>query len=166
MKRFLLIITICITSFTCAQQEIKIDIADALILKTIEISYEYYIADQSSVGLSTLFSFEKRTSDFRYNEEKMITPYFRHYFTKDNKWNLFGESFFAISSGYKEIKINGTSNTYERFSDGAIGIAAGTKYVSKEGIVIDIYGGIGRNLFSANSPLLVPRLGVNIGWRF
>ena len=166
MKKILLIITVFITSFAYSQQEIKVDIANALVLKTLEISYEHYISDQSSVGLSALFSFEKKSSDFRYNEEKMITPYFRHYFTIDRNWNLFGEGFFGISSGYKEIEMNGAPNTYESYSDGALGIAVGTKYVSEGGLVIDIYGGIGRNLFSSNSPILVPRLGVNVGWRF
>jgi hypothetical protein len=32
-------------------------------------------------------------------------------------------------------------------------------------MTIGIYGGAGRNLFSDNSPVVVPSVGVNIGWR-
>jgi hypothetical protein len=40
------------------------------------------------------------------------------------------------------------------------------KYIAKGGLVIDVFGGLGRNLFSSDSPVIVPRLGLNIGWRF
>ena len=44
--------------------------------------------------------------------------------------------------------------------------ASGTKYVSTGGLIIDAYAGVGRNLFGSDSPVLVPRVGVNVGWRF
>ena len=163
MKKILLLLILFISSFGYSQQEVKLNIANALIIKTLEVSYEYYLNEQSSVGVSALFSFEKRTSDFRYNEDKMITPYFRHYFTTDRVWNFFGEAFFGINSGYSEV---GDTGVYEEFSDGALGISVGSKYISRGGLVIDVYGGLGRNLFSSNSPIIVPRVGVNVGWRF
>lgn len=163
IKKILLVLALFISSFSYSQQEVKLNIANALVIKTLEISYEYYLNEQSSVGVSGLISFEKKTSDFRYNEDKMLTPYFRHYFSTDRMWNLFGEAFFGINSGQKEIEDTGV---FEKFSDGALGIAIGTKYTSNGGLVIDVYGGLGRNLFSSNSPIIVPRLGVNVGWRF
>jgi len=166
MKKILLLITILFTSINYAQQEFKIDIADALILKTVELSYENYITEQTSFGGSVLYSFEKKTSDFRYNEQFMLTPYVRHYFTTNENWNLFGEGFIGVSTGYKETEIDNASNTFEKYSDGALGIAVGSKYISSGGLVIDVYGGLGRNLFSSNSPVIVPRVGVNVGWRF
>ena len=166
MKKFFLVITILTVSFTQAQQEIKLDIFDALALKTVEISYERYLNDQSSVGVSGFLNFEKNSADFRYNEKRAITPYFRHYFTTDSNWNFFGEGFFSFNFGEKEVEMTGGPNTYEDYTDGALGVAIGTKYVSAQGLTIDIYGGAGRNLFSDNSPVIVPRVGVNVGWRF
>ncbi|MGB0880603.1 MAG: DUF3575 domain-containing protein [Polaribacter sp.] len=163
MKKTLLIITLFISSFSYAQQEVKLNIGNALIIKTLEVSYEYYVSDQSSVGVSALYSFEKRTSDFRYNEDKMITPYFRHYFTTDRMWNFFGEAFFGINTGHSEV---GDTGAYEKFSDGALGVSVGSKYISRGGLVIDVYGGLGRNLFTSNSPIIVPRVGINVGWGF
>jgi len=164
MKKLLIAITLLISSLTQAQQEIKLDIFDALALKTVEVSYERYLDDQSSVGISVLLNFEKNSADFRYNEKRVFTPYFRHYFTTDSQWNFFGEGFFSLN--YGEAEINSGSNIYEDYTDGALGVAVGTKYIADQGLIIGIYGGIGRNLFSNNSPIIVPRIGVNVGYRF
>lgn len=164
MKKILIICTVLISSLTQAQQEIKIDIFDALALKTIEVSYEHYLNDQSSVGLSALVNFEKNSADFKYNEKRAITPFFRHYFTTDSQWNFFGEGFFSLNFG--EIETSSGSNMYEDYTDGAFGVAVGTKYLTESGMSIDIYGGLGRNLFNNNSPVVVPRVGVNVGYRF
>ncbi|MBL4905351.1 MAG: DUF3575 domain-containing protein [Flavobacteriaceae bacterium] len=164
MKKLLILVTILVTSITQAQQEIKIDLFDALALKTIEVSYERYLNEESSVGISAFINFEKNSADFKYNEKRMITPFFRHYFTTDSQWNFFGEGFFSLNFGETET-VSG-SNIYEDYTDGALGVAVGTKYTTEKGMTIDIYGGVGRNLFNDNSPIIVPRVGVNIGYRF
>jgi hypothetical protein len=166
MRKILVTIAIVSASFAQAQQEIKLDIFDALALKTIQISYERYLDEQSSVGISGMLNFEKNSADFRYNEKRAITPFFRHYFTTDSQWNFFGEAFFSFNFGEEEIGVSGGPSIYEDYTDGALGIAVGTKYISEKGFTIDIYGGVGRNLFSDNSPIIVPRVGVNLGWRF
>ena len=166
MKKILLIASFLVSTIAFAQQEVKLNIGNALIFKTIDISYEYYLSGDTSVGISGLYNFEEKTADFRYNEESLVTPYLRHYFTSDRTWNLFGEGFFGIGSGYKKVELDGAPNRYEKYSDSALGVAVGSKYISDSGFVVDIYGGVGRNLFSANSPILVLRLGVSVGWRF
>ena len=171
MKKILLIAVVFISSFTQAQQEIKVDLLDALAFKTLELSYEYYTSESSSIGVSALFNFEKKSADFKYNEERMITPYFRHYFTNNSNWNYFGEVFLGINTGEREIKGTigpggGTPTTYKKYTDGALGIAIGSKYVSSGGFVVDVYGGLGRNMFTSESRSIVPRVGINLGYRF
>ncbi|MDY0780340.1 DUF3575 domain-containing protein [Tenacibaculum sp. IB213877] len=166
MKNFLVAVAIFASSIISAQQEITVDLADALAMKTLEVSYEYYLSDQSSVGISGLFNFEGRSSDFRYNEDNMITPYFRHYFTSSRNWNYFGEIFLGINSGKEEIELDGAPNVYENYTDGALGVAIGTKYISNGGFVVSVLGGIGRNMFTDKSPVVVPRVGLNLGYRF
>lgn len=166
MKKLFIVIAILTASFTQAQQEIKLDIFDALVLKTVEVSYEKYIDETSSFGISALINFEKNSADFKYNEKRALTPFFRHYFTSDSNWNFFGEGFFSLNFGEKEIAMLGSPNVYQDYTDGALGVAVGLKYVSEGGFTVDVYGGAGRNLFSENSPIVVPRTGVNIGWRF
>ena len=165
MKKIFLCIAI-VTSFSSfSQQEIKLDIADALVIRSLEFSYEKYINENSSFGVSTLFNLAKQEVDFRYNENMMITPYYRHYFSTNEQWNFFGEGFLGINSGKKESVED--SGVYDvKYTDGALGIAVGTKYVAQGGLVIDVYVGAGRNLFGTESPVIVPRAGVNVGWRF
>tara|TARA_B100000795_G_C22779348_1_gene431488 strand:- start:627 stop:1100 length:474 start_codon:yes stop_codon:yes gene_type:complete len=157
MKKYILLFTLFVGSLGFAQQEIKIDIADALVIRSLEFSYEKYLTDESSIGISALFNLAKEDVTFRYNENMMITPYYRHYFTTNEQWNFFGEGFMGVNSG----NYRGT-----KYTDGALGLAIGTKYIASGGLVIDFYGGLGRNLFGSNSPVLVPRAGLNIGWRF
>jgi len=165
MKKIFLAFGLLISSLSYSQQEIKLDISDALVIKSLEFSYESYLSKENSFGISALFNIEKQDVSFRYNENLMITPYFRHYFSTDKVWNIFGEAFAGINSGKKES--NEDSGNYDiKYTDGALGIAIGTKYVSNSGLIIDVHAGAGRNLFGSDSPSIVPRIGVNVGWRF
>ena len=165
MKKVLLAFTLLISSLGFTQQEIKLDVADALVIRSLEFSYESYLTEDSSFGVSALFNLAKQDVKFRYNENTMITPYYRHYFSTNEQWNFFGEGFIGINSGKTEsVKDSGIYDV--KYTDGALGVAVGTKYIANGGLVIDLYGGVGRNLFGSDSPILVPRVGLNVGWRF
>ena len=56
MKKILLIVGLISSTVAYSQHEIKIDIADALVIRSIEFSYESYLTEDSSVGISTLFN--------------------------------------------------------------------------------------------------------------
>ena len=162
MKKRIIVLFMFVGALVSAQQEVKVDFADAIVMKTLEISYEYYLGDQSSIGLSALFNLEKQSANFRYNENQMFTPFFRHYLTSNRNWNHFGEVFLGINSGNKKLE-NGGSKQY---TDGALGVSFGSKYVSNGGLLLGGYVGIGRNLFTSDSYAAVPRVGFNIGYRF
>lgn len=164
MKKICLLFFVFISYFSNAQQEIKVNVTDALALKTLTVSYEYYATEQTSVGGSALFNFESESSDFRYTEDEMFTAFVRHYFSTESLWNLFGELFVAYNQGVSGYLDNGA--TPIDYSDGALGLAVGYKYVSSGGFTVDIHGGLGRNLFTEDSPRVVPRIGVNIGFQF
>ena len=165
MKKLLLAFGLLVSTLSYAQQEIKLDIGDALVIKSLEFSYEKYVTENSSVGISALFNLADQDDSFRYNENTMITPYYRNYFSTNEQWNFFGEAFLGINSGKIET-IEDSGNFDEKYTDAALGIAVGTKYVASSGLTIDVHAGIGRNLFGSDSPTLIPRLGVNVGWRF
>ncbi|MCL7755072.1 hypothetical protein [Polaribacter sp. Z022] len=165
MKKTILAFVLLVSSFAYAQQEIKLDIGDALVIKSLEFSYENYLTENTSFGISASFNLNKQDVSFRYNENTMITPYYRQYFSTNEQWNFFGEGFIGVNAGKKE-SVEDSGNYDLKYTDAALGIAIGTKYISTSGLTIDLYGGIGRNLFASNSPILVPRLGLNVGWRF
>lgn len=156
MKKIVLALSLVFGTLSYSQTELKLDIADALIIRSLEVSFENYLNDESSYGVSALVNLTKETVSFRYNEDLMISPYYRHYFSNNETWNFFGEGFIGINSG----KDNGV-----KYTDAALGVAVGMKYIANGGLVIDIYGGLGRNLFGSISPIIVPRIGLNVGWR-
>lgn len=167
MKRIVIMFALCWCSLLQAQQEVSVDLGDALAMKTLEVNYEYYLSEQSSLGVSGLFNFNGRTSDLRYHEDTMITPFFRHYFTANRSWNYFGEIFMGINSGKREFDIEGsTSKELMSYTDGALGVSIGSKYISNGGFVLSVHAGIGRNMFSDISYEVVPRAGLNVGYRF
>jgi hypothetical protein len=165
MKKITLLCSLLVSSFGFSQQEVKLNIANGIVMRSLDISYEKQLSIENSFGISMLFNLVEQEKDFRYNENIMITPYFRHYFSAELQWNFFGEVFIGINSGKKET-VKNSNNFNLEYTDAALGIAVGTKYTSKGGLIIDIYGGIGRNLFLSDSPVLVPRGGLNIGWKF
>ena len=93
MKKILLIFTLfsCYNS-TCTTRS-KIKYCKRFDLKNHRYFLRIYLSGDTSIGISGLYNFEQKSADFRYNEESMVTPYLRHYFTSDRVWNLFGEGF-------------------------------------------------------------------------
>ncbi len=164
MKKLILVICLLSIGTSFAQKEIKLNIFDALAFKTLTVSYENYFYEQTSVGVSALFNFESESSDFRYTEDQMYTAFVRHYFSTESLWNLFGELFLGYNEGISGY--NETTGTPLEYSDGALGLAVGYKYVSSGGFTVDLHGGLGRNLFADDSPRIVPRVGVNVGFQF
>ncbi len=171
MKR-ILIVFMFIGTFAQAQQEIKLDVINPLVMKSIGASYELYLNEETStsVGISFLYDLSKDDVNFRYNEKLVLAPYFRYYIpmSSSNNFRLFGELFLGINKGRKKNKEKSTEeNTiYDKYTDGALGIGGGLKYVSPQGFVFEAHAGVGRNLFSEKSIAVVPRLGLSIGYRF
>jgi len=163
MKKNLLLLALLVSGFLSAQEELKLNITDALALKTLHISYEHYFDEQTSLGVSGIYNFEKESSDFRYNEDFVLTPFVRHYFSTQSLWNFFGEFFFSYSKGDEENLAPATDIDY---SGGALGLAFGYKYSAPGGFTVDTHLGLGRYLFGKGTPTLIPRIGVNVGYQF
>ncbi|MGB2127924.1 MAG: DUF3575 domain-containing protein [Flavicella sp.] len=146
--------------------EIKIDILDIIAIRALDITYEHNINDESSVGISALFNLEKESANFRYNEEFVLTPYYRHYFSSTNNLKMFGDFYGALNTGNipeRKLKI-GDDDTYTDF---AAGLGVGVKYTSDSGFVVDVHVGAARNLFNTDySKEVVPRVGISLGKQF
>lgn len=55
----------------------------------------------------------------------------------------------------------------ESFTDFALGISVGAKFVSPRGFVVELYTGLGRNLLGSEyAPEVVSRGGISLGYRF
>ncbi|WP_139956889.1 DUF3575 domain-containing protein [Flavicella sediminum] len=170
MKKLLLffVLTLSLTMNAQKTNEIKLDVFDILALKTLDISFEHVLNSESSVGVAVLFNFEKKSSSFRYSEEFTLTPYYRqHLFDKGNV-KFFGELFGSLNSGDIELtQLQIEADKDDTYTDFALGLGFGGKYVSNHGFVVDFHAGIGRNLFNTeDSREIVPRLGISVGKSF
>ena len=167
MKKITLFLLFIVTLQANAQtNEIKIDILDIIAIRALDITYEHNINEESSVGISALFNLEKESADFRYNEEFILTPYYRHYFSIANNLKMFGDFYGALNTGnipVRKLEV-GDDDTYTDFG---AGLGFGVKYTSDSGFVVDFHVGAARNLFNTDySREVVPRVGISLGRQF
>lgn len=145
--------------------EIKLN-ALFLILGAFDITYERTINEESAFGVSVFLPFDEDISeDYKFS----ISPYYRFYFGKDYATGFFAEGFGLLNSTRDEIyNYNNYSYTYEDRTDFALGIGVGGKWVTKRGVVFEIFGGVGRNLFNNDDRdfEIIGKGGISVGYRF
>ncbi|WP_445737684.1 DUF3575 domain-containing protein [Mariniflexile sp.] len=135
-----------------------------LILGVFEASYETTLNDESAVGISVLLPIDNAVnSDIKY----AISPYYRFYFGEKYAAGFFVEGFGMLNSTNRNIDLF-EDNEDDFRTDFALGFAVGGKWVTKKGFSIEIFGGIGRNLFNNEGTDydIVGKGGVNLGYRF
>ncbi len=138
-----------------------------LVLGAVEFTYERLLTQDSGLGVSVFFISEDE-ADTNFS----LTPYYRAYFGKKPTAGFFVEGFSMVNSGvlstmyYYDNNGNVTNTDKERFTDFALGFGLGSKWIHRKGFVFEINAGIGRNLFSDNSPEIVGRGGITLGYRF
>jgi len=166
-KTIVLLLFALVFKLSSAQtNEIKVDLFDILALLALDVSFEHNLNTDSSIGVSVLYNFAKPSVSFRYEQEFSVTPYFRQTFFKKGNINYFGEFFGSINSGDID-QTNVNTGESDRYTDFALGLSFGGKYVTSSGFVADFYAGIGRNLFNTDySPGIVPRVGISVGKEF
>lgn len=131
-----------------------------------ESSYDYILNDESSLGISAGFSFDK---DIEYNF--MIVPNYRFFFGKKPAAGFFIEANVAIFSQEEQRSSfigNFSANNGRSHMGLGAGIAIGGKFLSnKKGFIGELFVGGGRNFI--NKDLIdsgYPRIGISIGKRF
>ena len=176
MKKMLVLL--CLTSFVFAQSQEKETATFKknevkgngifLVLGAAEFTYERILNEDSAVGASLFFA-SKNDFDTTFS----FTPYYRAYFGKKPAAGFFCEGFGMLNTGK-----NGSYSEYDsvndvyydvkgtKFTDFALGFGLGSKWIHRSGFVFEINAGIGRNLFDDNSPEVVGRGGITLGYRF
>ena len=170
MKKIItLILFALVFKISSAQtNEIKVDVFDILALLALDVTFEHQLNEESSIGVSALFNFAEPDVSFRYEEEFVLTTYYRQTLYTRGNIGYFGEFFGALNTGDIELTAEQiTFNEDDTYTDFALGLGFGGKYVSNNGFVADMHIGIGRNLFNtSSSPDIVPRVGISIGKQF
>lgn len=144
-----------------------------LVIGATEFSYEHILSKDSGVGVSLFFA-KQDGADVNFS----LAPYYRAYFGKKPAAGFFVEGFTMFNKGkrsdeviYGYDQVNFTQFVIKTeidpsFTDIALGFSLGAKWVHPRGFVFEFSGGIGRNLLDSNSPEVVPRGGISLGYRF
>lgn len=155
--------------------ELKINMSNLIGFKWLDIGYEHILNEESTIGAGLLFSLDKESMGLEEYRTFSLTPYYRHFFSNKYAQGFFVEVFSMLHSGEEEVYdsyYDSQSDSYiyndyeNKYTDFAIGISAGAKWISDRGFVAEIYAGIGRDLLNQNDVEVVGRGGVAIGYRF
>lgn len=185
MKKAIFIVVLLITTISFSQEaaqaqepyentsnnELKINMTNLIAFKWADVTYEYLLNEESSIGAGLLFTLDK-DNDLDIDEYRTfsLTPFYRHFFGKKYAKGFFVEAFGMLHSGedYEYIYDHMFDETRvdESYTDFAVGISVGGKFVTKRGFIAEIYGGIGRDLLGNSDIEVVGRGGVSIGYRF
>ncbi|MDF1516959.1 MAG: DUF3575 domain-containing protein [Lutibacter sp.] len=158
------------------QNELKINMSNLIGFKWFDVSYERLLNEEASIGVGTLFSLDKESEGLDEYRTFSITPYYRQFFSSKYAQGFFVEAFTMLHSAkqYTYNYIYADFPPYEsyeytredKFTDFAVGISVGGKWVTKRGFVAEVYAGIGRDLLNQSDIEVVGRGGVSIGYRF
>ena len=152
------------------RNEMKINMSNLIGFKWFDVSYERLLNEESSIGVGTLFSLDNESEGLDEYRTFSITPYYRQFFSSKYAEGFFVEAFTMIHSG-KDYEYNydpyiDQNSTENKYTDFAVGISVGGKWVTKRGFVAEVYAGIGRDLLNQSNIEVVGRGGVSIGYRF
>jgi hypothetical protein len=168
------------TEFADAKRhEVGLDVFSAIVIPAFNPRYEYVLDKNSGVGIDVNIDL---SDDDEFDEIEIfsITPFYRQYFFSKEDYGakgFYGEGFlkyYRFKEYGFEFQQNGNSrNLEEDFSELAIGVGIGWKWVSDSGFLIDVGFGVGRNLGIADydediygDRPIAGRGSVNFGWRF
>ncbi len=163
------------------KSEVRVDLLTIALESKLNISYEYFLNRNYSVGIFLASSNSNKINDdfdsgYRNTVPKYeISPFVRYNLSKSQKSFYFAEVFASANGGdFKETvrKIDGEGNGFyvnekSSYSDVALGAGLGYKLYIKEKFGIEFHVGFGSNLFNRDkSPDTLSRVGLALGYRF
>lgn len=167
------------TSFR--KNEIRVDVLSLVASSKINLTYERFLNQRFSLGLSTSYADSKKINEdfdegYRNTIPKYeITPFARYNLSKGLYSFYFAEVFVCVNGGdFKETVrlVDGNGNGYyvnqkSNYSDVAIGGSLGYKIYFQKKIAVELLVGFGKNLIDTDkSPDVISRVGLNVGYRF
>jgi len=175
MKKIILLVSFLFLSLTSWSQverkhEFKLDALGALVVPSLEISYEYAVNGYSGVGVASFLRLDPPNDDYR---AFSLAPYYRQYFYNNAVYGnkgFFIEALLQYSTGEDEEKVTNTNRgitSIENYNDLGIGFGGGCKWTTPNGFIVETNIALGRNFkLDDNSPNFFFNWGINLGYRF
>ena len=145
-------------------QELKFNIGLFLATTTVDVSYEYYLSEDTSFGGTVYFDNDGKD----YNGNFGIGPNFRAYFGYAPRSGFFAEAFGLYYTGEEDTPSNNLVQRNNNYSTLALGLGIGNKWVTRsQKFTLEFSGGFGRNVNPQEfQDTFVYRAGLSIGFRF
>ncbi|HSM63526.1 MAG TPA: hypothetical protein VK833_06275 [Gillisia sp.] len=158
-----------------AKNELSIGAFNLVAFGALDIAYERIMTPNSSWAVEA-FVLALNNDDIGdpYEKDLSLTGKYKYFFGDRSAWGFYVNGLAMISSGkytnsddlYVYDPNNDLVREEKKYTDFALGFGLGGKFVSKQGFFLDLSTGIGRNLFSEDSPTIVGQFNVNLGFRF
>jgi hypothetical protein len=172
MKHVLLVLSVFLFGLSVSAQaypvltedhEIKFNIGLFLATTTVEMSYEYFLGEDTSIG-GTLY-FDNESDD--YNGNFGLGANFRAYFGYRPRSGFFAEAFGLYYTGEEALQ-SGSLSPRADYNSMALGLGLGNKWVTRsQRFSLEIFGGFGRNINPEEfQDSFMYRGGLSIGFRF
>lgn len=161
-----------------AKNELSIGALNLVVFGALDLAYERIVNPSSSWAIEAfILALDRDNEDVgdAYSKDFSLTGKYKYFFGDRSAWGFYVNGLAMVSSGeydnngYYEYDEFGTGyyrNDTKNYTDFALGFGLGGKFVAKHGFVFDLSAGIGRNLFSSDSPTIVGQLNANLGYRF
>lgn len=167
---------------TTGRNELSLNMLNILIFGALDGSYERIINDNASLGLEVFAKvFNKNEGEDMdlsraYAKDFSVTAKFKYFLREDRVASgFYAETFGMISDGTNKKDVDrvdpmtGETRRVEtefEYTDFALGFGIGGKFVAKQGFLMDVSFGVGRNLFHKDSPDIVILPAASVGYRF
>lgn len=159
-----------------AKNELSIGALNLVAFGALDVAYERIINQSSSWAIEAfILALDRKNEDIddAFNKDVSLTGKYKYFFGDRTAWGFYVNGLAMISSGKYNVTTetfvndNFFFNTEEKdYTDFALGFGLGGKFVGKQGFFLDLSSGIGRNLFSDDSPVVVGQFNLNLGFRF
>lgn len=194
-KTFITFIILCSFQLSVAQDqsdlpprdinknEISINPINLIAFAALDIGYERVLTNNTTLGFDLFYRFSNTIDsdndiidqDGIFDKEIAFTTRFKYFFGNRVARGFYLESFGMLSSGEHEnyVQVRDSQGNFinsiyidEEFTDFALGFAVGGKFVTTKGFFLDISMGLGRNLLTDESPDVIVRPKLYLGYRF
>jgi len=134
--------------------------------KAVEMNYERFFDEDLSAGIAANYWFGD-AADWDFS----VLAYGRFYpFSEKANNALFIEMNAGVYNAYAESESE--TGFFIVYDEGqprtafGMGFAIGAKFYSRKGYTFNFYGGLNRNFMEDQYPVVIPRVGINVGKRF
>ena len=154
------------------KNELSIGALNLVAFGALDIVYERIITPNSSWAVEAfVLALDRDNEDIgdAFNKDFSLTGKYKYFFGDRSAWGFYVNGLAMVSTGsYTQYEdyFDYTNEVEKNYTDLALGFGLGGKFVSKQGFFLDLSTGIGRNLFSNDSPTIVGQFNVNLGFRF